>query len=75
VILSADAHQQAIPSASAWNEDPKDHSIGRLVCIPEGMTIAEGLRVVGGYSPQELDQVAREQPEKLQCCGLFSLER
>ena len=49
--------------------------MARVVCIPEGMTIAEGLRLVGGYSAQELDQIARERPEKLECGGLFSLER
>ena len=64
-----------VPSASASNQDPKTQSIGRVICIPEGMTLAEGLRVVGGYSAQELDQIAREHPEKLERCALFSLER
>ena len=75
VILSVDAESHPMPSASAWTQDPKDRSMGRLVCIPEGMTIADGLRVVGGYSAQELDQIAIERPEQLQCGGLFSLER
>jgi hypothetical protein len=75
MILSVDAHRHPIPSASASNQDPKDQRIGRVVCIPAGMTIAEGLRVVGGYSALELDQIARERPEKLERGGIFSMER
>ena len=75
VILSVDAHQQPIPSASAWNHDPKDQSMGRVVSIPDGMTLAEGLRVVGGYTREELDQIAHERPQKLQCGDFLSLQR
>jgi hypothetical protein len=75
VILSVDPQWHPMPSASAWNQGPKDQRVGRVVCVPVGMTMAGGLLVVGGYSAQELDQIAREHPEKLKCGGLFSLER
>ena len=61
MILSVDAHQPVIPSTSEWNQDPKTQSIGRVVCIPEEPTIAEGLRVVG------------EHPKKLECGAEFPL--
>lgn len=47
--------------------------MGRVVCIPEGMTVAEGLRVVGGYSAHELDQIAREHPEKIEYGGIYAI--
>ena len=75
VIVTVGSEWHPIPSASASNQDPKTQSIERVIWIPDGMTLAEGLRVVGGYTPQELDQIARAHPEKLERCRLFSLER
>ena len=39
------------------------------------MTLAEGLRVVGGYSAEELDQIDREHSDKLKCGSVLSLKR
>ena len=41
---------QGAPRATEWIKDDKDGRAGRIVSLPADMTIAEGQRVLGGYS-------------------------
>jgi hypothetical protein len=66
---------RSVPHATEWQVNAKEQTAGRVVSIPQGMTITEGLRVIGGYTAQELDQIAHEHPEKLERGSLFSLRR
>jgi hypothetical protein len=47
----------------------------RFICVPAGMTLEEGLRVVGGYGDLELSELAQRQPEQLACGSVLSLKR
>lgn len=63
------------PSAGPWTESRKDGTITRLIGFPDGMTLAEVARAVGGYSPEELDQFAEQFPRPLSGCDLYRLDR
>lgn len=47
----------------------------RIISMPEGMTLAEGLRVVGGFTSSELDQIERAHPSQVNCGSILVLRR
>jgi hypothetical protein len=54
-IIGIDADRK--PSAGEYGEDDRGSSeIARLIGIPYGMTIADGLRAVGGFTEEELSE-------------------
>lgn len=61
------------PSATPWGKD-KD-GLGRVIGIPEGMTIADGLRTLGGYSEDELEEISASCPQPVGPGSLFALWR
>jgi hypothetical protein len=65
----------AAPKATEWGGGDKDGVLGRIVSIPEGMTIAEGLRALGGYSEYELQRVAEARPKPITSCSIYTLRR
>lgn len=48
---------------------------GRVVSIPAGMTLAKGLRMLGGYSEGEIAQAAELRPEPLNVATMLMLKR
>jgi len=48
---------------------------GRVISVPEGMTMADALRMVGGFSGGELAEIAALHPRPVGCWDLFSLKR
>jgi hypothetical protein len=54
------------PHAGAYGSDPNSVERGRLVTIPYGMTIADGLRAIGGFTEEEL---AEPQMQKIVDCA------
>jgi hypothetical protein len=53
LIIGIDADRK--PNAGKYGEDERGSGeIGRLIGIPYGMTIADGLRAVGGFTEEEL---------------------
>lgn len=75
VILSADNLPGNRRSATEWEGGQKDGEMGRVVCIPDGMTIAEGLRALGGYTREELERISVVAPAPLGPGSFFALER
>jgi hypothetical protein len=63
------------PHATEWDGGDKNGVLGRIVNIPEGMTIPEGLRLLGGYSEYELERIAEKCSEPITSCSLYSLRR
>ena len=49
--------------------------MGRTILIQDGMTLAEGLRAIGGYPAAELTRIDELHPEPLDCGAFFSLKR
>jgi len=62
------------PHASAWVEIEANR-MHRVVRIPGGMTLAEGLQAIGGYSPAVLDHLAASHPEPLITGSMLMLKR
>jgi hypothetical protein len=63
------------PYASPWTENAKEGQLIRRIFIPDGMTLEDGLRAVGGYSPADLDCVAVSHPEPLSTGSMLMLRR
>ena len=53
------------PSATRWHLDVEEHLAVRVVSIPSGMTLEQGLRLLGGFSDKELSLAAELHPELL----------
>jgi hypothetical protein len=52
VIIGIDADKN--PQADEYGTDPSSEEFSRVVAIPYGMSIADGLRAVGGCTEEEL---------------------
>jgi hypothetical protein len=63
------------PRASKWTENAKERRTFRMISVPEGMTLAEALRAIGGYSQAALDRVAELNPEPLVLGSMLMLRR
>jgi len=63
------------PSATRWHLDVQTHSAVRVVSIPYGMTLEQGLRVIGGFSEKELSHAAECCPEPLQLGTTLMMQR
>ena len=63
------------PRASPWRDDGKAGQVCRMISIPEGMTLADGLRAVGGFTASELDQIGHAHPDPIHCGSLLTLRR
>jgi hypothetical protein len=75
VILACSASDRSAPHATDWHVNAKEQTAGRVVSVPEGMTLADGLRSIGGYSPEVLDRVAASHPEPLSTGSMLMLRR
>lgn len=75
VILGCCANEGANPRATEWQINTKERWAGRVVSVPEGMTLAVGLRALGGYSERELVQAAEFHPEPLKFGTMLMLKR
>jgi hypothetical protein len=73
VILGRD--DLKTPRATEWVRGDKGGGVGRVVSLPAGMTIAEGLRALGGYSDRELQRIAEASSEQVHCCSIYTLRR
>ena len=65
----------AQPHASEWIQNGNEGQLFRTVRIPSGMTLAEGLRTIGGYSEAVLDRAAESHPEPLVTGSVLTLRR
>ena len=63
------------PHATAWRFDTKEHIAGRVVSIPGGMTLEQGLRALGGYSESQLAKALELFPEPLSIGTMLMLRR
>lgn len=63
------------PHVTPWHINVKKQIAGRVVSIPEGMTVAEGLRALGGYSEKELAIAAEHRSEPLNIGTMLMLRR
>jgi hypothetical protein len=75
VILACSASDGSAPHATEWHVNAKEQTAGRVVSIPEGMTLADGLRMLGGYSEGELEKISASCPEPVGVASLFALRR
>jgi hypothetical protein len=62
VILGCSANDGSAPHATEWHANAKEQTAGRVVSLPEGMTLADGLRMLGGYSEAELEKISTRLP-------------
>ena len=63
------------PRTSEWIENAKEGRRFRTIRIPAGMTLAEGLRAIGGYSQTILDCATASHPEPLGTATMLMLRR
>lgn len=73
VILGCD--YLTAPKATEWVKGDKGSGVGRIVSVPAGMTIAEGLKALGGYSQGELEYIAEVCSAPIHNCSIFTLRR
>ena len=73
VILGCSANDRSAPHATTWHVNAKERTAGRVISVPEGMTMADGLRMVGGFSEGELAEIAASHQGPVGCWELFSL--
>jgi hypothetical protein len=72
VIIS---YRSEFPCATEWRFDVKEHTAGRVISIPPGMTLESGLRALGGFSERELARAAELHPDPLQMGTMLMLRR
>jgi len=75
IILGCSANDGSATHATTWHINAKERTAGRVISIPEGMTLADGLRMLGGYSEGELAEISALHPRPVGCWDLFSLKR
>ena len=75
VILGCTANDDSAPDATTWHVNAKEQTAGRVISVPEGMTMADALRMVGGFSEGELAEIAALHPRPVGCWEFFSLKR
>jgi hypothetical protein len=75
VIFGCAANDSSAPHATKWHVNAKEQTAGRVVSIPEGMTLTDGLRMLGGYSEGELEKISASCPEPVNIGSLFVLRR
>jgi hypothetical protein len=75
VILGCSAQKCSVPHTSEWREGSKGRTMVRVVSIPEGMTLEQGLRVLDGFSEKERAQAAELCPEPLQLGTMLMMRR
>jgi hypothetical protein len=75
VILGSRADQGSAPRATSWHVNAKEQTMGRVVSILEGMTLAEGLRTLGGFSERELARATEFRQEPLALESMLILSR
>lgn len=63
------------PSATQWHFDAKERTAARVVSIPEGIKLEEGLRALGGYSERQLARASELYPEPLDSGTMLMLRR
>jgi|SRR5215469_8005527 len=63
------------PRASPWRDNGGAGQVCRVISIPEGMTVADGLRAVGGFAATELDQIGHAHPNPINSGSLLALRR
>jgi hypothetical protein len=63
------------PRAWPWRDSGKAGKVCRMISIPEGVSLVDGLRVVGGFAASELDQIGQAQPSPINCGSLLTLRR
>ena len=59
------------PWAGSYGSEPGSTERGRSVYIPYGMTIADGLRAVGGFTEEELAEPGLQ--EVVHCAEIWNL--
>jgi len=75
IILGCSTRERSIPHATEWRDDAKGERRARLISIPEGMTLEQGLQALGGYSEQELTQLSQLSSEPLGLGTMLMLRR
>lgn len=70
VIVSGDS---SIPRATEWGSSAKDGRLGRVVVIPAGMTLADGLQAIGGC-PGRVYAWAEKHPEPISAGSMLALK-
>ena len=63
------------PHASPWRDSGEAGQMCRVISIPEGITLTDGLRTVGGFTASELDQISHAHPNPINCGSLLALRR
>jgi hypothetical protein len=74
IIICSDSESSS-PQATDWIEDAKERTMGRVVSIPEGMTLAEGLLALGGYSEGEIAHAAEIYPNPVNVGTMLMVQR
>ena|SRR5215469_410540 len=62
------------PRALPWREG-ESGQVSRIISIPEGMNLVDGLRAVGGFTSSELDQINLAHPRSANCGSILVLRR
>lgn len=61
------------PRATEWGSSGKDGRLGRVVSIPVGMTLSDGLRALGGYPERVYANVEQHHPEPVGAGTMLAL--
>jgi hypothetical protein len=75
LILGYNAFELEKPRATPWEDSSDGKRQVRIVSIPEGMTIAAALGVIGGCSAKELEIIAEKYSEPVVSGLLAELRR
>lgn len=70
VIVCGDSSN---PRATEWGSSAKDGRLVRVVSIPAGMTLSDGLRALGGYPERVYANVEQHHPEPVGAGTMLAL--
>jgi hypothetical protein len=75
IVLGCRASDVHGVHASEWRNDSKGEKLVRIISIPSGMTLVEGLNALGGYSQTELVSAAKFHPETVEIGSMLTISR
>jgi hypothetical protein len=75
IIVARTDCDSGCPKATEWITNAREGTRSRIVGILAGMTVANSLRVVSGYTDQQLTATAHRHPETLSSGSVLALRR
>ncbi|MGB6975241.1 MAG: hypothetical protein WBD67_11210 [Terracidiphilus sp.] len=74
VIICRPDGETTLPRATEWGGSDNKRRLGRVVVIPEEISLADGLRALGGYPDRVIAYAEEFHPKPLNVGSMLALK-